>query len=450
MTLRSRFLLSSLIVGGGTLALVGGVIDLEVRKQLRSQFDDHLVDRLRRASPVGARAGSLPVGLCSAARQVMLIDEQGAMISSCAGPQLPKPSLSAIRDALVQGYSLYRATVGEAPVRMVLMRLTPGSGEPEEHPLLLQAAESLRLFDETRSDMRRNLVLIFAAGLAFITLASWIAIRRSLVQVGRIADTARSILRGDRAGVIEDVSEGDEVGALVDAVNELFERLQRVAAAQRRFVADAARELGQPLHRLRGELDRLCKGERPAAEYRGTVEKLSEEMRRLGHLVDALVLAARIDAGIERVPPDARTDLAEAARTALEELHGRFAEKGVEVALELASGVRARGTPALLLVVPQALLDNAARRVGPRGRVRIIARVDAETAHLVVEDDGAPLPREVRDRVFERFARVAEGDYGVGLSLARDVARLHGGDVKVDDSPLGGVRFEARLRRAED
>jgi signal transduction histidine kinase len=444
MNLRTRFLVSQLIVAGGVLLLVGGVVYLEWRGQLTRRFDEDLIDRVRRAVPVGVRPGALPAGLCSASRLLELVDVEGRVVSSCPGFRMPKAGSVAIQEALVQGFALRTKELPGGPVRVALV---PYTGEETEPAHLLQAGEPLHSLLDARSELARSFFVTFGGALLLVAIASYVAMRRSLVRLTRTADQARSILRGDLAGRLVEEGATDEFGELVDVVNELLDRLERATGAQRRFVADAARELATPLAELRAELDRLA-SECAAAQERVELTRIREEVQRIGGLVDSLLLFARIDAGLERVPPDEQADLSELTPRVLEREGKSFAEKGIQIEPQLAAGAVVHGSAALLESMVGSLVHNAAGHARAGGKVRVAVSADSSAVTVIVEDDGPGIPPEHRERIFDRFVRGAgAGFFGSGLALARDIVTLHGGTITVHDSPLGGAKLEVRLPR---
>jgi signal transduction histidine kinase len=430
MTLRKRFFLTMLVACGATLGLVGTVVYLETRSALGKQFDDTFLERLVHAKPVGFLPGSPALGLCAAAHQLQLIDEAGGVVSACPVTRLPQPLPGAIRDALVTGRALYRAEVEGTPVRMAIL---PHSRPEEQRRLLIQAGEPLKPLFQARAALKRSFLLAFAGAVIFLVLISYIAVGRAFIDVERVAERARSILRGDLAGRVEGGDADGEMGALVKVVNELFDRVAHAEAAQRRFVADAAREIREPLYRLRDELAGLLPSRQDPAELQEALDRVREDLRSIAELVDGLLLFARVDAGLVK-HPDAVTDLSELARAAVESMRDRLARKSLQVETELAPGVVARGSRALLNVVARSFIDNAGRHASPRGRVRVTVQSEDGTARLTAEDDGTQVPVEDLARRF-----------GPGLTLARDIAALHGGSVEVGVSPLGGARLDVRL-----
>jgi two-component system OmpR family sensor kinase len=442
MNLRTRFLVNQLIVAGGVLLLVGGVVYLEWRGQLTRRFDEDLIDRVRRAVPVGVRPGALPAGLCSASRLLELVDIEGRVVSSCPGFRMPKAGSVAIQEALVQGFSLRTKELPGGPVRIALV---PYTAESAEVVTLLQAGEPLQSLLEARAELTRSFFVTFGGALLLVVIASYVAMRRSVLRLARTAEQARSILRGDLAGRLVAEGASDELTDLVEVVNELLDRLERATGAQRRFVADAARELTGPLAALRGELNQLV-SECAAAEDRARLARIQEEIQRIGGLVESLLLFARIDAGLERVSPEARADLGELTQQMLDREGKSLSEKGVEVERQIAPKAVVHGSAVLLESVIGSLIHNAAHHARVGGKVRVELSVDGSAVTLAVEDDGPGIPVEHRERIFDRFVRGAgAGALGSGLALARDIVTLHGGTITVHDSPLGGARLEVRL-----
>jgi signal transduction histidine kinase len=445
MTLRTRFLLSLLLVAGGALVIVGGVVHVEISAQLEGQFDRELVARLRRAAPVGSQAGALPVGICAALRQVELVDEQGRLISRCPGTRLPKASEGSLREALVKGQALRTIEVDKTRVRMILM---PLSSTEEERRLLLHGAEPMQSLTESTATSRNALLMIFGGALIFVVLVSYIVRHGAISRIGRIADIARGVLRGDSPGNLHEYVADDEFGSLVRTVDDGLKRIERATAVQRRFMSDAARELMQPLTDLRKDLDDLLSREHSPEELRADLARALQDTNRLGRLIDALSLLARIDAGLERVPPDARADLGEVVKTVLGTVGSRLQEQGTKLETELQPDAVVRGLPPLLEILVQSLLVNAAHHADTGGRVRVSVAGNGSSAHLTVEDNGPAIAPEDRERIFARYARGTGGGLGLGLALARDIVRLQGGDITVGDSPLGGPRFDVELPRA--
>lgn len=283
--------------------------------------------------------------------------------------------------------------------------------------------------------------------LVVVALLVWLVVGRALRPVDTIRREVDAIGPAELDRRVAEPAADDEVGRLARTMNRMLGRLDGAARAQRRFVSDASHELRSPLASLRqhAELaqahpDRLTDGE--------LADVVLTEGARLEDLVAQLLLLTRLDEGavaLAREPVDLDDLLLADAR--------RLRESG-RVAVD-ASGIgpaRVVGDERMLARLTRNLTDNAARHAS--ARVTLAVQQTGVGVLLTADDDGAGIPPEHRDRVFDRFVRLDEGrsrdagGSGLGLAIVAEVARAHGGSVRVDDSPLGGARFVVTLPAA--
>ncbi|MFF8608356.1 sensor histidine kinase [Streptomyces sp. NPDC015346] len=275
--------------------------------------------------------------------------------------------------------------------------------------------------------------------LAVVGGVTWLVTRRALRPVEAIRREMAAITASeDLSRRVPEPPTGDEVARLARTTNETLSALEASVERQRRFVADASHELRSPIASLRTQLE-VGAAHPELLDVSGAVE----DTVRLQQLAADLLLLARLDAG-ER-PGRARLDLGELVRA---EVAGRTGDR-IGVRVEAEEGVEAPGSRGQLARVLANLLDNAQRHA--RSRITVTVRAEGAWAVLAVTDDGEGVPAAERERVFERFVRLDdartrdEGGAGLGLAIARDVARRHGGDLTVTDAPSGGARFVLRL-----
>ncbi|MEP7262019.1 MAG: ATP-binding protein [Usitatibacter sp.] len=290
-------------------------------------------------------------------------------------------------------------------------------------------------------DFAVRLLAPFALGLPLVALAIWLAVARALVPLVRLARDVG--LRGvDRLAPVDATEAPREIVPLVDALNHLFARLERSFDNERRFTGDAAHELRTPLAALRTHAE-VALTTASDERRRRSLEQVVAGVERAGRLVEQMLTLARLDSAMRR--DETAADLGEIAREVVEAMRPEAAARRVTVVLEAPSqGPRVGGEAAMLHALVRNLVENALRHAPEAGRVRVGLGEEGGRAKLAVEDSGPGVPPEFRERIFERHFRLpgdSGGAAGLGLSIARRVAQLHGGAIGADASPsLGGLR----------
>jgi signal transduction histidine kinase len=271
--------------------------------------------------------------------------------------------------------------------------------------------------------------------------ATWLTISRALRPVEALRAAAAQVARTGGPGSLPVPWADDEIGALARTLNEMLDRLEGAAARQRGFVADAAHELRSPIAALTAALD-VARAHPEAYPADELVAELTVEVRRTAVLVDDLLLLARVGS---RPVADEAVDLAAVAQDAVDLALAAADRTDVRVRVTGAGG--ARGDASALGRVVRNLVDNAVRHA--TGSVR----VTVGPGRVAVEDDGPGIPEADRERVFERFVRLddararPDGGSGLGLAIAREIAREHGGDVRLGPADTGGLRAVLDLPR---
>ena len=387
------------------------------------------------ASQVEERgAGALgDLGELDDERLVQLVDGSGAVIT--ASEDAPGSAVAA-RDGDGESVRVddetYVVVVEEAD-------------DDADGDLLVIVGRSTESAEETLATVAQLLAISVPLLVALVALTTWLVVGRALAPVERMRRQAAAVTATSLAERLDEPPTRDEIGRLARTLNGMLDRLQSAQATQRRFISDASHELKSPLATLRqyAEVARTHP-ERVSEQELGEV--VLEEGARLERLVQGMLVLARADEGALRPEPvDVDLDdlLLEEARRV------RGAGLGVDT-----SGVRAtrvRGDAALLAQLVRNLVDNAARHARTGIALAVTADTDGTTVALLVDDDGDGIPHADRDRVFDRFVRLDDarardtGGSGLGLSIVREIARAHGGDVRVEDAPSGGARLRVEL-----
>jgi len=297
---------------------------------------------------------------------------------------------------------------------------------------------------------RRELIELAVAVIAIGTVASIgfgaFAARRALAPV-RALEAAVDAIAPDRLGArVPERGSGDDVDALAASINAVLARLEWAFERLAGFSADVAHELRTPINRVLNESQLALldlSNERRAA----ALGSIHESAERMGALVNQLLLLASGEEGRLR-PVRERVDLG-AALAKLVELYAPVAE-GLGKQLELETATAHWDCDRGLVEHALAnLIENAVLHAEDAAKIRVVGVADAGGACVGVLDSGPGIPAADRERVFDRFvrldaARSGRGS-GLGLPIARMIARLHGGELWIDASPLGGAAFWMRV-----
>jgi heavy metal sensor kinase len=381
----------------------------------------------------------------------VLVDSAGKVLDSSGNA----PAYSAIAGVVTQARStdsaIYQTlTINGVSERVRAQRLSAMSAGPSNVVLVVSRSTA-----ETQSTLNAIAVLLAIAVPLLILVASvlgYIVAGRALRPVRRIAAAARDISEHDLNRRLDMRLPPDELGELGATFDAMLARLDASFSALRRFTADAAHELRAPLAVMRSEVDVALARDRNAADYRASLVSLAAEIEGLSRLADQLLVLARADAGAlqpQREPidvPDFVEDVVDRWRTL-------GSQRSLTLVTHLADSGHLRGDADLLRRVLDNLLANALEHA-PRDTTVDVSAVpapgDPRWWLLTVADGGPGVPPELRDRLFERFARGdpararTSGGAGLGLALAAAIVEAHGGTLTLDtDAP--GARFVVRL-----
>jgi signal transduction histidine kinase len=281
--------------------------------------------------------------------------------------------------------------------------------------------------------------------------------RRVLSRIDAMTATAQTIMAGDLAGRLPVAGTGDELDRLADHVNAMLDRIVALMHGLTEVSDNIAHDLKTPLTRLRNRCEQALRHKGDVVDYRAVLESTIEESDELIRTFDALLMIARAESGHAR---DNMTefDAAEIARDVAELYEPLADENGLALKLDASGKATVRGNRELVSQALANLVDNAIKYAGPYGKLNgegaeilVKAGSEGELITLSVEDRGPGIPEAERDRVVERFVRLEQSrsqpGSGLGLSLASAVARLHGGELKLEDNKPG-LRSIIALPRA--
>jgi len=407
---------------GAILVLLGGGLFIVIRQQFARQLDDSLHDaaiEVVRAARIREMESKTARGQVVDAVEELHIPDRSLYLFDAAGrPVTPASAPSWIMAAAADAARAGRVQREEDPrrdhtLRLDAERFTLASGEPM---VAVAVADQVEL-----EDRYATLIATFgaaaAAALLLVVAGGWFLVPKSTAPI------------------------------------------ERSIAHMRRFMADAAHELRTPLTVLRSRAEVALQQPRAAFEYEEALRGIESEAKRLGTLVEDLLILARADAGERPIArqrvylDDLTLDAAGAARVVAQ-------AKGVSLDVEEFDEALVVGDPTLLRQLVMILLDNAVKFTDRGGRVRVRVGAPNERALLVVEDTGVGITPEQLPHVFERFYRGdparsrANGNgadgAGLGLSIAKWIADAHDAEIDLTAVPGEGTRVSVRFAAAGD
>ena len=449
--LRERYVavlafVSALTLGVAAVALFSPLESLlrangreTLTQAVRSELGDFTkldADAVRRDSP---RLVAAMRPLRRTGAEVAVLDGSGRLLAT-TDPD-PQESLRVARDALRTGRTQALISGGGSnaeaetaiPIRIDGVRA------------VVAASRALDDVQDVTSVVRRAFVVAAGAGLLAALLVGVVIAGRTAGRIRRLRDTAERVAQVGPVAEFRPEGGRDEIGDLSRTFAFMQGRLREQEQARRAFVSTASHELRTPVASLQVMLDLLISDLEAEPldvdDARRQARDADEQAARLSQLAGELLDLSRIDAGLalRREP----VDLGEVLRSVVAELELRLAAQDRGVTVEDRADRWALADPGTVARILRILLDNALRHTPADSGVRAELIAVGDRAGVAIEDDGPGVTGDDRERIFERFSRGAEaepGGFGLGLAIGRETARRMGGDLVLDDVPVG-ARF---------
>ncbi len=321
----------------------------------------------------------------------------------------------------------------------------------------MMAGNGMMMEDASRFDMARTIEenfrtslssafgLAILAGIATAVGAALVASHRIARPLTAVRDAARRLASGHYAERVP-IPDTEELASLAEDVNRLAANLEATEQRRIELISEVAHELRTPVATIRGYMEGLLDGVfEPSPEIFAAA---SREAARLERLTADLSELSRTEEGV--IDLDRRAiDVAALVDEIAERWRPRFEAKSIRLMVDASAGTVVEGDPDRLTQIITNLLSNALRYTDAGGRVTVTVDSAGAEARMTVTDDGRGLSPDELDRIFERFYRAdpsVSGGTGIGLTIARDLARLHGGDLTAaSPGPGRGASFTLHL-----
>jgi signal transduction histidine kinase len=324
-----------------------------------------------------------------------------------------------------------RVDIGGEPYLLFYKLLNPESAFPPAYEVSVHPLEILLAL---QNRLRWQILGAGALLLLFGFIASHLIAKRLSAPVAKLAiDSQENLARRKR------------VEAALASTHDELERSTR-------FSADASHQLKTPVTVLRAGIEELLRRENLEPSMYDELSALHHQTYRLTGVIDDLLLLSRMDAGHVRIE-FSPVNLSQLIEEWLDDLTALPDPLEIKVQANVPSSLFISGERRYTSLILQNLLENARKYNRPGGRVHVAGREENGWVYLTVGNTGRPIPEEMQAFIFERFSRGANGEkiagHGIGLNLARELVRLHGGELNLVSSDQEGTEFEVRFRPAE-
>ncbi|WP_432975710.1 ATP-binding protein [Dactylosporangium sp. CA-233914] len=437
LSLRGRLILlgtTGLVVG---LSIAGAAMAIAMTYSFRGSLDRSADSTVTEISALLDEGGKLPETLPAPANQVVQIldPQQHSVLAGDQNADLLVP--------LLRGPEVDRALHGERVEVPGDRAVQPDSLRVTAHQVpdgrIILVAVPLGDYHRSLDLLKDALWVTYPALIVVLVAIAWRVVGAALAPVDRLRLGAERITGAATDERLPVPPSSDEIQRLAITLNHMLDRLAVSRARQRSFIADAAHELRSPLASIRIQIEVAQK----LGDWAAVSDDVLTDLDRLTRLVDDLLLLARADASDPR-------------RSAVEpvELHSlltTLAKRYDTVTVDPGEPLWTEGDPDALHRIVLNLVDNAVRHARDRVALAVVAE-NATEVLLTVTDDGRGIPAPLRERVFDRFARLDDGrardagGSGLGLAIVLELVRRHGGTVRLADA-RPGVRAEVRLPR---
>lgn len=311
---------------------------------------------------------------------------------------------------------------------------------------------------EVAADLKR-IRDIFWMSLPFVLLlvgfGGWLVAGRALRPLRTIADTAEQVTARGLDQRIPQTTASPEAARVIEVLNRMMDRLESSFRQATRFSADASHELKTPLTVMQGEIETALQNAHVGSAEQQLLSSLLEQVQRLKHITRSLLLLAQADAGQLKLSLET-VNLTGEIRDAIDDAQVLAEPMALLIKASLEPAVMVRADHSLLHTAVLNLITNAIKYNQKGGRISIKLEAYNDNARLSICNTGPGIATEERPRIFERFARSSTSTQssvegvGLGLSLSREIARAHGGNLVLAESDASQTCFHLDLPLAAE
>jgi heavy metal sensor kinase len=326
-------------------------------------------------------------------------------------------------------------------VRILYARLSP--------TIIVQIGQALESQSRFVEAFRRIFIITMSVLIFLAAGVGWFMARRAVSGVEAVTRTAQMISGGSLQERVPVKQRGDEIDQLATTFNQMLDRIQTLLTEIKEMSDNIAHDLRSPIARIRGIAEVTLTTSKSLGEYENMAGSTIEECDRLLDLINTMLLISKTEAGVEK-PSLEEVDISVLICKACELFQPIAEDKDVELHYRLKEQTLLFGDTRMLQRMLSNIVDNAVKYTPPGGKVEVSLTESQSGAVIVsVSDTGVGISEADLLHIFERFYRCdrsrSQPGTGLGLSLARAIARAHGGDITVASTENQGSTFTITL-----
>jgi heavy metal sensor kinase len=425
---------------------------------LQQRIDQELLAQAQRFSTLLAADG------IGAVTNGAVIEAQAAgekkvffRLLNLTGEAFSSSNMSYWKDINVDGGAIEKLLRGSGPIletiaipnrsdelRVLYAMLSPN--------VIVQVGQAMEGQTRLLDAFRRIFIITMGSLIILAAVVGWFMARRAVSGIEAVTRTAQKISAGSLRERVPVKSGGDEIDQLAITFNQMVDRIQILLTEIKEMSDNIAHDLRSPVTRIRGTAEVTLTTGRSLEDYENMAASTIEDCDRLLDMINTMLLISKTEAGVEK-PADEEVDIAGLIANACALFDVIAEDKQVSLNYQAAAKTLIRGDARMLQRMLSNLLDNAVKYTPSGGKIEV-SLADASNRHVIVsiKDTGVGIANADLERIFERFYRCdqsrSEPGTGLGLSLARAIARAHGGDITVASIPNQGSTFTITLPKS--
>ncbi|WAM30516.1 sensor histidine kinase [Caldicellulosiruptor naganoensis] len=382
---------------------------------------------------------------------ILLINRNGnVVLNSDEQVFLNDPILQRIRDKVFSGnIAVEKTLIGSIVKKEYLIIGYPVviNNQVVSGLLLITSTDDIRL---TLRMYNRIIWLITLFEVILVLIITYALTQRIITPIKKLASISRKIAEGDFSERIPlPVNNNDEIGELIASFNYMTEKLENLEMMRKSFISNVSHELRSPLTSIRGFIEGILDRTIPDDKRDFYLNLVREEVIKLNNLINQLLELSRLEWG--KINLNLTTfKIYSVVAEELIKFEQRIEEKNIEVFLQVDENLVVKADRDLISRVVHNLLDNAIKYNKVGGKIYIYSEVENDKAYITIEDTGIGIPEKLQKLIWERFYKVdksrsLEKGVGLGLSIVKEIIKLHKQNIWVESEEGVGTKFTFTL-----